>query len=647
MKVIIRMGMSGNGVPVFTAVGQGRDLERVFGAAWNSETCTWMYPAYYPVAKKVLADFEVISAHVGLEFSPTATAYIATLEATEQRYKDRVLPKGFTFLTDPYEHQIDALCHAFYFIRAGLFLAPGLGKSKIAIDLMRLRHFLGDKSPTIILGPLVTVRNWGKEIDKHAQGALRWVTLLGTKRDKAAAVTKAAEGGADVVLLTYDTARNFVEDIVAKIAYNTVIADESHLIGKWTATRSKVAYELVQKAAHRLIMTGTPTLGSPLDLYGQFKFLGDTFMPENPVAYKRRFIHTPGPNSHVVLGYKNLDVLNARTLFVSMQRTKEECLDLPAQTFVDVEYDLSPHQAAIYNQLVADMAIDLELLIAQLGGVAGDQLPPEATLPHRAVVLNKLLQVSSGFLITNVDKKSLCDTCEAGGCQYLPDCVAEGVSPYTDQCKVIQEPPPDILTIFDENPKLDALVELLDTLLGAPANKVIIWGYYQRELDMVEESLVKQGVSYVRVDGRTGGRIQGLVDKFNEDPTVRVYLAQISTGVGITLNAAKYMVYFSLTYSLGAYLQSLDRNYRIGQTENVTVYRLLGRWTIEPAIIRLLDSKVAVNALLTQRLSCVLCNKSQECLRTGTELFDTACVYPRSMSRPVTSANLIQIRERQ
>ena len=646
MKVIIRMGNSGNGVPVFLAAGHTQDLDRPFGATWDADRHVWMYPAYYPVATKVIADFQVLATRLDLEFSQTAQDYIASLDEIERKYKNRVLPDAFSFITDPYAHQIEALCHAFYYLRSAVFLDPGLGKSKIAIDLLRLQHFLGERAPTLILGPLVTVKNWGKEIDKHSGKQLRWTALLGTKKEKTAAVDRAAAGEVDILLLTYDTARNFVDAIYDNVPYRTIVADESHLIAKWEAARSKAAHELGQKALRKTIMTGTPTLGSPLDLYGQFRFLGDHFMPESMVAYKRRFVEMAGPNSHTVIGYKNLDILNARTLFVSLRRKKSECLDLPEQTLVDVEYDLSRHQAVIYNQLVSEMAIDIELLVAQLGGMTTDQLPPATELPHRAALLNKLLQISSGFLIKNNNAKTLCNDAEVGGCRYLLDCVANGISPYTDRCKVAPEPLPDTVTLFDENPKLDALVELLDTLLIDPPNKVIVWCYYQWELNLVEAQLISQGTSYVRVDGKTGARLQDKVDRFNDDPTVRVYLAQISTGVGITLNAAQYMVYFALTYSLGPWLQSLDRNYRIGQTKNVTVYRLLGRNTIEPAIMRLLDNKVGVDHLLTQRLSCVVCQHSLKCIAEGISLFDPGCVYPRSIVRPVAKAQLIQIRER-
>jgi len=642
MQVVVRMGVAGNGTPVFMTAGQSRELARPFGATWDADRHLWLYPAYYPAAKKVLDDFKVLDSHIKLEFSDTASEYIREVERTDVRYAALELPAGFEFVTKPFAHQILGLCHVFYMMRAALFYAPGLGKSKIAVDWMRLLRFLGDKGLTIVMGPVVTVRNWGKEIDRHSGGQLKWGAVLGTKTQKTKVIERAAAGEFDALLVTYDTAKNFIELLIREVPYTRIVADESHGIKSFDAARTKAAHELGQKAVRKIIMTGTPTLGSPLDLYGQYKFLGDYFMPEGYFHFKQKYlVHSPY-NKHVITGYKNLDILNKRTQFLSLRKTKEECLDLPPQTFVDVDYDLSRHQSVIYNQLIEQMGLDVGLLIAQLGGAASDVMPSDTKLPHAAALLNKLMQVASGFLIKNNQDTKLCDNTEPGGCRYVMNCVSSKIEPYTKGCLVASAPLPNTITVFDDNPKLDALEGIFDSVLEDENNKVIVWCYYKAELDLISKLLEKLKLPYVKVDGSTGDRVQALADKFNDDPKVRVYLAQVSTGVGITLNAAAYMVYYSLPFALGSYLQSLDRNYRIGQSKNVTVYRLLGRGTIEPAIVKLLDNKVDVDTVLTQKLSCIVCEQSMKCFAEGIGLFDAGCVYQRNVDRPVTRMRVIK-----
>lgn len=636
MTFIIGMATAANGVPVFTIANNAEVFSKPFGATWDQARHLWMFPAYLPASQKVLADFTVIGKRIPLAFSEAAEKHIQRLQGLEQKRDSLELPTDFTFVTKPFEHQIAGLCHAYYNMRAALFFSAGLGKSKIIVDLVRLLHTRGDKSPVIILGPLVTVRNWGKEIDRHSGNGLRWEALLGDLKHKIAGVHRVANGEADVLLTTYETARNLADLILELVPYKLVVADESQRIKDWRSRRCVAAYELAQKATRRVVMTGTPTLGSPMDLYGPFKFLADCFIPEEYQVFKNRFLVKASPNSHTVIGYKNLRILNARTQFVAMRRTKEECLDLPPRLPpIEVEYDLSKPQAAVYDLLVTELRVGVDEMIAV---AAGGPLPVGFELGQRAVMLNKLLQVCSGFLIKNNEDPKFCDTVEIGGCRHIASCVEANIRPYRTGCKVIAERIPDTVTEFDLNPKLEALADTLAGILAEPSNKVIVWCQFRRELDMVEARLSSDGWKYVRVDGDTGAGIQDAVDAFNEDGSIRVYLAQISTGVGITLNAATYMVYYGLTYSLESYLQSLDRNYRIGQTKPVTVYRLLGKRTIEKSVVKLLDSKVDVDSTLTRSLSCVICPHVERCAPAGVQLFDKECVYHDRMNRPVIKA---------
>lgn len=647
MHAVIRMARSGNGMPVFTSDVAKEDLGRPFGAMWDQDRHIWMYPAYFPVAHKVLADFKVLAKEITIELSDTVLGYIEQLQKVEERYNARQLPSDFSFVTKPFDHQIVGLCHAYYMPRSALFYAPGLGKSKVAIDLIRLLRHTGYKDLIVVMGPLVSIRNWGKEINRHSGGQLGWGAMLGTPKDKHLTIERAQSRVFDVLLVTYDTARNFTKEIFEKVPYGVIISDESHLVKEWRSQRTKATYELAQKTTRRLIMTGTPSLGSPMDLYGQFRVLGDCFMPEDYFKYHRKFVNVLPADRHVVLGYKNLDILNERTTFIALRKTKDECLDLPPQTIVDVEFNLTRHQVAIYNHLIDEMGIEATLLLRALMvyAAAPDKVPPPTVLPHTAAMLRKLLQISSGFLIKNNMDPKLCDNAEPGGCRFMRECVANEIKPYTSRCQVQPLKIPNTVTRFDENPKLDALEELLDSTLGDPANKMIIWCYYREELDVVEEKLQALEIKYVRVDGDTGDKINDREEEFNTDPSIRVYLAQISTGVSITLNAAAYMVYYALTDNLKDWLQSLDRNHRIGQDKNVTVYRLLGKQTVEYSLVRLLDTKVDLDTVLTHKLNCMLCEHEERCAKDGVELFGQGCIYTTDITRPIMRPRHINIAE--
>jgi hypothetical protein len=606
--IIIRVGIASNGTPVFTSASSNQGLARVFGATYDDRRCLWLFPAFIPAADLVLRDLEVLSKSLPITLSDTAKRHVEDLRKHTESLASRALPEGFTYVTEPYDHQILGLCHAWWNLRSALFYEAGLGKSKIAVDLIRLKKHEGGTRPTLVLGPLVTITNWGREIDRHSGGQLTWRALRGDPQERALLLDEIVEQRPDVILATYDTARIDTDAMLDKLDYDMIICDESHKISAADSQRSVAARELSQKAARRLIMTGTPSQGDPRDVYGQYKFLGDCFMPENKWAFKNKFLVTNGPRGHIVLGFKNLNVLNKRVTALALHKTKDECLDLPEQTIVDVSYQLSRRQRIIHNQLVEDMTLNPTMMEVLMFG-DGRTLPPAAQLPHRAAVLTKALQVASGFLITKAQ--------------------VEGEE--------------DTVTTFEENPKLEAAIEKLHEVLDDPSHKSIIWCYFKHEMDLVGARLDKEGWGYVRVDGSNSGDALDLVQKFSQDEGIRIYLGQVSTGVGLTINAASYMLYYSLPFSLTVYKQSIDRNNRIGQLKATTVFRMLGEGTPEPTIAGLLDVKESVDAALTRRMDCMTCPHSSKCIPAKIMPFDAGCIYKRQIARPTTVASPIDL----
>lgn len=641
----VRVGHAANGTPVFMVHGQHLAYARVFGASWDIKRALWMYPAFYPASTKVLADLATIGDTVDVRFSAVAQQHIQALAQVPARIQARALPPAFTYATPPYDHQVEGLCHVYYNHRAALFYDPGLGKSKIAIDLMRLLHLGGRRSCALVVGPRVTIENWGREIDRHADRQLSWIALTGTPTQKRAALARAVAEQTDVVVVTYDTARRIADLLVEQLPYELVVYDESHNVKAWQSGRTRAAWEIAQKASRRVLMTGSPTEGNPLDLYGPYKILGDCFMPEEFFRFKKRFVTTAGEHSPIVTGYKNLDIINARTTFLGLRHTKEECLDLPPRTFVDVPYTLSALQARIYNQIVLEMGIDPARLLDPTAPLTIlPTLPPAMELPHRAAALLKLLQVTTGFITKNEKDPAFCDTAGPGGgaCPHLRACVRDDIAPRTPRCQVDATPWPTTTTIFDDNPKHEAIAELLEGLLVSAHAKVIVWCVFHTEMDILGTRLDAAGIRYVRVDGKTARPMEA-VDQFNDDPATRVYIGQVASGIGINLVASSYVIYSSLPYGLIPWTQSLDRNYRIGQTQPVTVYRMIGHATLEAAVAYLLDHKVNVDAMLTNKVQCVTCPHSIKCIYEHIEPFEKGCVYPTHVTRTVIKARALSM----
>jgi SNF2 family DNA or RNA helicase len=684
-----------NGTPGFIIAGSDPKYTRVHAGTYDKKRTRWIFPAYPPFGPLVISDLRTVDKT--LQYSPAAEQYMRELAELPRRLQDRELPSQLTYHTRPLDHQMHGLTLFHHHPRFALWWEPGCGKSKVAIDAFRAARLQDPTQKLLILSQKVTLDNWVKEVKIHGGGELNAIALTGSTAEKREALLQAADY--DIIVASYGTARTMglpevhkdteaflkeltrqgkpltesgrktLMNIVKRVAlpddqkrlatlwadgvsfveldriatteaaksvqwlenlkYNRILVDESQNIKDQTAQQTKVIVELSKKASHRELLSGTPTSGNPTHFYPQMKFLSPAIFPEDWFRFSDLFLERSPHNRRIVTGFKNLDVINERVGRVSDTKKKADCLDLPERTFIDIKVKMSAEQRRLYNTLVTAMGADLQSFFDKPSG-------SDLEVQNAATLLNKLGQVCSGFILDKGNKTTLCD-----GCEHLRDCVDASIVPYTALCKKETRPPPTSANYLKENPKLAALTELLDDLLADPKRKVIIWAYYHAELNQIQELLQERQWGFVRMDGETT-KPQQKVDKFNEDPTCQVYLGQVSTGVGITLNAATYMVYYCLDWKMDLYLQSLDRNYRVGQHQKTTVYRLLMQDTVEEYKVKALDQKQDLSAILTSKLACVGCKKRYECLQDGVSLFDPGCLYKRSAKRTIAHAEVLK-----
>jgi SNF2 family DNA or RNA helicase len=592
----------------------GVDFSNIFGATkLPGDALRWYYPAYHPVHALVVDDLLATGRQmkVDVNFSESAEKHIATLDEYQGHIENARLPQDFEFKTKPYQHQLDGLIHLIYSLRAALFYDCGLGKTKIIIDWQRAVGCW-----PLIVCPRIAVHVWTNELKVHGIDQ-EYQPIDGTTKKKKLQQIEEANQYHGMVI-TYDTLRLHYEHVAAHVGFNAIVADESQKIKQSRSQRTKVALEMSKGAYRRVIMSGTPSLGDPRDVYPQYRFLAPYFMPWNQFHFKRIFCVTSPYNKRIVTGFKNLDILNRRVNLVSIRRKKDECVDLPDRTFQDLQVSMKPQQLKLYNELAKAVTescgADLEAVVNALVntsaamGIAnpGDKV---INIPNAATLINKLIQVSTGFVF----KETVPEEDPCTGCSELKGCVTTTppVRPWTPRCLRREDlgPPPEKFVERLDSGKALALADLFDELLSEKDNKVIVWGQFIPELDIIEEVVKAAGVDYVRVDGSNTAHITKFEKRFNDDPDCRVYIGQVATGVSITLNSAQYMVYFSLPWNMEHYLQSLDRNHRLGQNKNVMIYRLLAKGVDQHIAKALVVKKVVADALVDEESSCRKVNR--------------------------------------
>ena len=657
---------------------------RVFGAQYIKTNKTWYFPGFTPLLNYVVKDIPCIDPEV--TFSPLAHAWI-----TEQKNLTTWLDEVHTyaFHTKCLEHQYEGIAELLCNWRWILQWDMGTGKTKIVLDALTIL-----KSKALVICPVIAVANWVAEAQKHAPH-LHIFTMYSDTKNKFKVLKSAIHTICNILVVPYDTATTFgnphislaaaklcqlhnmvihpplkrallkinggkrqVEYIeqwlagtpsadievqidnyvtdnpqwISDYPYDTVVLDESHRIKTHDSARTLAVLQLANTAKRRYLLSGTFVQGDPRDLYPQLKCVSPAMMEESYYHFCNRHVVKDPHNKHIVVGYKELDRLNGRLAMISSVRKLADCVDLPERQFITIHYQLNSSQKIDYNLAVTDWEVEIGDPNAINSSSTNTKI---LEIANGAVRVTKLLQLCSGFIYYPTHE-DVCDTC-----LHVYKCVTNFIRPGTVKCVMrdLQDMPERVAARYANNPKLIALRELVEDI--TISGKVIIWAVMVEELDNIVEMLTKLRLKHVRVDGSNSKHVQEYANTFNEDPECLVYVAQIKTGISITLNSAAYMIYYSRDWSLDSRNQSLARNYRIGQEQKTVVYDLCALGTVETQQLMALQSKENISTLLTKRVNCLICTRYTECLKENIVVWSSKCVLTSRVKREITKTRVL------
>lgn len=464
------------------------------------------------------------------------------------------------FIIPPWEHQKRAIEKAAFLDSFGLFFDPGTGKTGTTINILR-QKFNDSQSVlrTLIFCPPIVIKNWKDEWHKHSKIDYDKVILLtgsGTQRKKKLEAlgwvgngTGARSRQGRIFITNY-------ESLLMPELFETfkawhpqvLIADESHKIKDGKAKRTKKALELASDEyagkgearklvrpapRHRYILTGTPVLNSPMDVFSQFLFLdggkafGKNFFVFRAVYF--RDLNAGMPKAKYFPNWQpipeRLADMSAKIAESAMSAKKSECMDLPPFVTKTLKVGMTPKQSKMYQEMKRDFLTFME-------NEGRDPSPVAATLAITKAL--RLMQITSGFA-RDVEGKD---------------------------------------HSLGSTPKLEALEEILEDL--APHHKIIVWAVWKENYGQIKSLCERLGLRYVEVTGDTpsGSRFE-MVEAFNNDPAVRVFIGHPgSGGIGINLVSSDISVFFSRTFSLEHSLQAEARNYRGGSERHPSVTRI-------------------------------------------------------------------------
>ena len=428
----------------------------------------------------------------------------------------------------------------------GLLFEMGCGKTLTAIAIMGVLYRQRRITRVLVVAPSSVCSVWPHDLAAFAAFPYEVRVLLGEKKQRLEALRSLTTypdtaNRLLIAVINYEaTHREGIFEALEGYAAGLIICDESQRIKNPKAAQSRAVQMLGDRAAYRLILSGTPVQNSAIDLYSQYRFLDPSVFGANFYAFRNRYCQMGGYGGHEVVGFQHMDELVRKEHAIALRVTKAECLDLPAQTFVRRYVELEPAARRLYDQIARASCAALE---------SGGRVTASIVLTR----LLRLMQLTGGFV-------------QADG----SDCARQAGSA-----------------------KLDALADILEDYVQEAGQKLVVFARFRPEIAAICRLLEGRGIRYGHIDGAVPMDRRGaIVEAFQNDPGVKVFVAQIQTaGLGITLHAASAAVFYSLDFNYANYAQALARIHRIGQARPVTYIHLLAGHTVDERVLDALERK--------------------------------------------------------
>lgn len=426
----------------------------------------------------------------------------------------------------------------------GELFEMGCGKTLTTIAVAGALYNLGKIDRVLVVAPTSVCSVWPHDLNQFATFPWEARVLLGDKKKRLKALNELENWpfkALRIAVINYEsTHRDGIFEALAAYKPDLIVCDESQRIKNPSAAQSKALHKLGDAAPFRMILSGTPVQNNAVDLYSQYRFLDPAVYGANFYAFKNRYCIMGGYGQHQIVGYRNMDELVEKEHSVACRVTKEECLDLPQQTFINRYVQFTDAEQAIYEQLRKSSFLELE---------TGENVTATTIL----TMYLRLMQLTGGFLTADESTR-----------------------------------PKQVNTA-----KLDALADIVDDYVVDAGKKLVIFARFRAEIAAIENLLrlrkIQCGSIYGDVPMEERGKI---VEDFQTNPDTKVFVAQIQTaGLGITLHAASTAVFYSYDYNYANYAQALARIHRIGQRLPVTYIHLVVDGSIDEKILAALENK--------------------------------------------------------
>ncbi|KAL1817503.1 hypothetical protein DCAR_0521950 [Daucus carota subsp. sativus] len=524
--------------------------------------------------------------------------------------------------------------------------------------------------PVLIICPSSVIQNWENEFSKWASFDVS--IYHGANRDLI--MEKLEVHGVEILITSFDTFR-IHGDVLSEIHWEIVIIDEAHRLKNDKSKLYQACLAIGTKKRYGL--TGTIMQNKLMELFNLFDWVVPGCLGTR--EHFREFYVEPlkhgqrssAPERFVRIADARKQHLVAVLRKYLLRRTKEETIGHLMMGKEDnvVFCAMSEVQKRVYQRM---------LQIPEIQSLINKDLPCSCGSPLKQVeCCNRTVPNGIIWSYLHRDNPDGCDSCPY--CVVLP-CLIK-LQQISNHLELIKPNPRDdpekqkkdaefASMIFGHDVdvvggntrnesfmglsevkhcgKMRALEKLMLSWISQ-GDKILLFSYSVRMLDILEKFLIRKGYTFSRLDGSipTGLR-QSLVDDFNSSPSKQVFL--ISTragGLGLNLVSANRVVIFDPNWNPAQDLQAQDRSFRFGQKRHVIVFRLLSAGSLEELVYsRQVYKQQLSNIAVSGKMEKRYFEGVQDCKQFQGELFGICNLF-RDLSDKLFTSEIIELHEKQ
>ena len=413
----------------------------------------------------------------------------------------------------------------------------GLGKSlQLIACLLAQQDAAREVGPSLVVCPSSLVYNWEAEFRKFAP-ELAVRVVAGTPQEREQIRSCS---NVDVFVTSYDLLRRDIDAYEEKRLW-CVALDEAQYIKNPTTQSAQAVKRL--RAQNHVALTGTPVENRLSELWSIFDFL----MPGLLGSYERfreRFERPIVEDEDTRVAERLRDALRP---FILRRTKRDVAKDLPEKIEQVVRTHMADEQRRLYDAQLQEVRSQVSATDDPFGRGRFQIL----------ALLTRLRQICC-------DPELLYDGYDAGSC------------------------------------KTEAIMTLVERVVDA-GEKMLIFSQFTSYLSILAARLEQRGVAFYTITGETSSaRRLELVNAFNADDTPVFLISLKAGGTGLNLTGATVVVHADPWWNAAAQNQATDRAHRIGQTREVTVYKVIASHSIEERILELQRTKAELADAVVQ-----------------------------------------------